>query len=302
MTKEIQQRSVLITGCGKGGIGHALAVEFKSQGFNVFTTLLPHESRDHLTDVDIHAFASDVTKDEDVARLKDIISSETDSCLDVLVNCAGICKQKKSEHASSSILIMEQKGYTMTAIDTDVKEVEKMFAVNVFGPMRMVQNFHPLLIRSKGTVVNIGSVGGVVPYVYGASYNATKAALHHWGNTLRVEMKPFGVKVINVISGEIGTNILKRDQASLRKLPENSYYHPLEKDFQRHISRTPTTTPAVDYARSVVAEVLRANPKAWLWTGARAGEVRFYSTFFPVTFWDWLFTREFGLNKLRSTT
>jgi 1-acylglycerone phosphate reductase len=55
----------------------------------------------------------------------------------------------------------------MTAIDTQVSEVEKMFAVNVFGPMRMVNIFHPLLIQAKGTVVNIGSVGGIVPYVYG---------------------------------------------------------------------------------------------------------------------------------------
>ena len=80
----------------------------------------------------------------------------------------------------------------MTGIDTDVNEVQKMFNVNVFGPMRMVHHFHPLLIKSQGTVVNIGSVGGIVPYMYGSSYNATKAALHHWGNTLRVEMAPLG--------------------------------------------------------------------------------------------------------------
>lgn len=55
----------------------------------------------------------------------------------------------------------------MTGIDTDVKEVEKMFAVNVFGPMRMVRYFHPLIIRKGGKIVNIGSVGGIVPYVYG---------------------------------------------------------------------------------------------------------------------------------------
>jgi 1-acylglycerone phosphate reductase len=80
----------------------------------------------------------------------------------------------------------------MTAIGTDITEVEKMFAVNVFGPMRMVRFFHPLIMKAKGKVVNIGSVGGIVPYVYGASYNATKAALPHWGNTLRVELRPFG--------------------------------------------------------------------------------------------------------------
>jgi 1-acylglycerone phosphate reductase len=80
----------------------------------------------------------------------------------------------------------------MTAADTDVRQVEKMFAVNVFGPMRMVHHFHKMLVRARGTVVNIGSIGGVCPYVFGASYNATKAALVHYGNTLRVEMKPFG--------------------------------------------------------------------------------------------------------------
>lgn len=55
----------------------------------------------------------------------------------------------------------------MTGIDTDVREVEKMFGVNVLGPMRMVRVFHPLLIQAQGKVVNIGSVGGIVPYIYG---------------------------------------------------------------------------------------------------------------------------------------
>ena len=102
----------------------------------------------------------------------------------------------------------------MTAIDTDVKAVQRMFDVNLFGPMRMVRNFHDMIIQSKGTIVNIGSIGGIIPFLYGceskylthhlnfnviillilsqpASYNASKAALAHWGNTLRVELAPF---------------------------------------------------------------------------------------------------------------
>lgn len=55
----------------------------------------------------------------------------------------------------------------MTAIDTDVVAVQKMFDINVFGPMRMVRHFHDLLIRAKGAIVNIGSIGGLVPYLYG---------------------------------------------------------------------------------------------------------------------------------------
>lgn len=55
----------------------------------------------------------------------------------------------------------------MTAIDTDTEDVKAMFDVNVFGAMRMVHHFHGMLIESSGTIVNIGSVGGIVPYVYG---------------------------------------------------------------------------------------------------------------------------------------
>lgn len=58
----------------------------------------------------------------------------------------------------------------MPATDTEIDEVEKVFAVNVFGAIRMLRVFHPLLIEARGTMVNIGSVGGIVPYVYGCEY------------------------------------------------------------------------------------------------------------------------------------
>lgn len=111
-----------------------------------------------------------------------------------------------------------------------------MFAVNIISPMRMVHHFYRMVVALKGVVVNIGSVRGIVPYIYRgkviycydgtdltgiqASYNASKAALYYYSNTLRAEMKPFGVRVINIISGEVGTNILKSDKINRRRLPE----------------------------------------------------------------------------------
>ena len=67
------------------------------------------------------------------------------------------------------LILNRRTVYTMTTLDTDIKEVEKMFAVNVFGPMRMVHMFHPLLIKARGKIVNIGSVAGIIPYVYGCN-------------------------------------------------------------------------------------------------------------------------------------
>ncbi|KAI6625556.1 RNA elimination defective protein Red1, variant 2, partial [Pyricularia oryzae] len=174
----------------------------------------------------------------------------------------------------------------MTAADTDVKQVEKMFAVNVFGPMRLVHHLHRMLIAApRGVIVNIGSIGGVCPYVFGASYNATKAALHHWGNTLRVEMKPFGVHVVNIISGEVATNILKSDVRDNRTLPEDSVYAPLAQLFRDHVNRTPDAMSPDDYARGVVAMVQRRSLPAWFWHGNATGFIWTLDSFFPRTIW-----------------
>ncbi|KAL9091251.1 MAG: hypothetical protein Q9159_001546 [Coniocarpon cinnabarinum] len=205
----------------------------------------------------------------------------------------------------------------MPAADSDVKQVEKMFAVNVFGPMRMVHHLHKYIVRARGTIVNTGSIGGVCPFVYGAAYNASKAALHHWGNTLRIEMKPFGVRVVNIISGEISTNILKQDfnraLPSGEKVDRNVYtvgflmrpdsvFKPIEDQFKAHVTRTPPgrTSPAV-YAASVVGEVTKPSPTAWFWTGNHAFLMRVIDAVMPKTFFDWWFTSMFGLGKLKES-
>ncbi|KAL7944090.1 NAD(P)-binding protein [Trichoderma barbatum] len=276
MTRD--QRFALVTGCGRGGIGEALVQEYTRRGIYAIATVLPNENSDHLAAAGITWFPLDVTDEQSVINLKGKIVSFTNGYLDFLVNNAGIC-------------------YTMTAIDTDVNAVKRMFEVNVFGPMRMVHHFHDMLIRATGTIVNIGSIGGVVPYMYGASYNASKAALHHYSNTLRLEMSPFNVKVIAVISGEIGTNILKNDVH--RKLPEGSYYSPLATEFTNHVKRTPKTTSRFEYASNVVSQSLRPSPAAWFWTGSATGIIRFLDMFAWRTIWDFFFYREFNLESLK---
>ncbi|KAI0430784.1 hypothetical protein F5Y09DRAFT_306868 [Xylaria sp. FL1042] len=273
------QKFALVTGCGKGGIGEALVKEYTKRGVHAIATVLPNESHDHLTQAGITWFPLDVTIEESVIDLKKNILAIAGDCLDILVNNAGIC-------------------YTMTAIDTDVESVKRMFNVNVFGPMQLVHNFHDMIIKACGTIVNIGSIGGVVPYMYGASYNASKAALQHWSNTLRLEMSPFNVKVITVISGEVGTNILKNDVH--RKLPEGSYYSPLAEEFKKHVQRTPKATDRFEYAANVVAQSLKSSPSAWFWYGGSSGIIRFFDMFAPRTFWDFFFYRDFNLEKVRT--
>lgn len=68
----------------------------------------------------------------------------------------------------------------MPAIDTDVKVVQRMFDVNLFGPMRMVRNFHDMLIESKGTIVNISSIGGIIPFLYGCESKAPASLFQYY--------------------------------------------------------------------------------------------------------------------------
>ncbi|KAI1821189.1 hypothetical protein F4861DRAFT_520200 [Xylaria intraflava] len=271
-------RFALVTGCGQGGIGEALIEEYLQKNIQPIATTLPHESIEHLEKAGIIHFPLDVTDETSVVQLKSSLAAVTNGFLDILVNNAGIA-------------------YTMTAIDTDVSAVQKMFDVNVFGPMRMVHYFHDMLIRSSGVIVNVGSVGGIVPYIYGSSYNASKAALHHWSNTLRIEMAPLGVTVLTIISGEIGTNILSNDRK--RELPEGSYYSLLADAFRQHVDRIPDTTDRFVYARKVVKQSLSRYPPAWFWCGKTTFVVRFLDIFGWRTTWDYIFTFLFGLGKLR---
>ena len=97
----------------------------------------------------------------------------TGGFLDVLGNNAGIV-------------------YQMPAVDYDMAIVEKLTAINVVGPMRMVRHFHPLLIKAKGIIFNTCSVAVYFPSVYQAAYSASKAALYQYGQTLRIELGPLG--------------------------------------------------------------------------------------------------------------
>ena len=73
-----------------------------------------------------------------------------------------------------------------------------MFEVNFFGRARVTQAFTPLLLRSRGTIINIGSIAGYYPSVWQGMYGASCAAVHQWSDVLRIEMEPYGITVILV--------------------------------------------------------------------------------------------------------
>lgn len=84
-------------------------------------------------------------------------------------------------------------GLSGPATDFDIDDARALFEVNLYGPMQMVKTFiDPIIASRNGRIVQIGSISGVVPLPFGSVYNASKAALHSWSNTLRVELAPLG--------------------------------------------------------------------------------------------------------------
>jgi 1-acylglycerone phosphate reductase len=86
----------------------------------------------------------------------------------------------------------------MPLLDTDIEIVRNMFEVNLFALLATTQAFAPLLLKSKGTIVNIGSIAGVAPLAWQGMYNTSKAAVNLLTDNLRIELEPFGVKVVLV--------------------------------------------------------------------------------------------------------
>jgi 1-acylglycerone phosphate reductase len=229
-------------------------------GLQVLATARTKEKISSLKNMGITTLALDVDSAESIAQLKSDVERITSGKLDYLVNNAG-------------------RNYTVPATDLDIAEVEATFRTNVFAVMMMCKAFAPLLIEAQGTIVQIGSLAGVMPYVFGSAYNASKAALYSYTNTLRLEMKPFNVKVLTIVTGGVKSNIARVD----RELPADSIYLPINAEYQRRTKHSQEVgMPNEAYAKSVVASVLGAGKgRRYIWQGHGAWLVWFATRFLP---------------------
>ena len=75
----------------------------------------------------------------------------------------------------------------------DISAAQRMFDTNVFGVMRMVKAFAPLLVQDgDARIVNVGSMAGTIPFPLESAYAASKATVHSYSDALRVELAPLG--------------------------------------------------------------------------------------------------------------
>jgi NAD(P)-dependent dehydrogenase (short-subunit alcohol dehydrogenase family) len=187
----------LITGCSSG-IGRDLAQRMTDAGYTVVATARRPESLDGL-DVAL-TLPLDVTS-EGSARVAVEATLERFGRIDVLVNNAGYAEQSAIEELSGDAL-------------------RSMFEVNVFGVARMLRAVAPAMRRQgSGAIVNISSLAGRMSMPVNGAYSASKFAVEALSDAARQELAAFGVRVILVEPGSIGTGfsdaMMARSQATL---------------------------------------------------------------------------------------
>ncbi|KAF7545366.1 hypothetical protein G7Z17_g9235 [Cylindrodendrum hubeiense] len=253
---------VLITGCSPGGIGHALVLEFQRRGCHVIATARNLSLIAGMEGPGVSVLELDVTKPASIVDCRDKVSAITGGRLDILINNAG-------------------RTHTIPAIDMDLDDVRATYEVNVFGPMSMAKYFAPLLIQTRGLIINISSNSSVVPYLFGAIYSSTKGAINTYSRALRMELRPFGVRVMVAMTGTVISNIASRAH---RALPADSLYQPVNDMFESRLtfSQTSSAMATETYASKIATQALKgegwlggwigATPE-WYWAGGMAGVV-----------------------------
>ena len=187
----------------------------------------------------------------------------------------------------------------------ELDDVRATYEVNVFGPMSMCASFAPLLIHSRGLILNISSTSSEVPYLFGAIYSSTKGAINTYSRALRMELQPFGVRVMIAVTGTVRSNIASHTH---RQLPPNSFYQPVLDVFERRLtfSQNNATMPTETYAKKIVGEALKGEgwlggwlrrTPDWFWAGGMANRVWFL-TLFPRWFSEYVISVFFKVGAM----
>ena len=252
-------KDVLITGTSTG-IGRSAALKLAASGWRVFAGVRKKadgKSLEAEAEGELRPLLLDIADAGSVHEAVETLEQATGGRLDALVNNAGI-------YLGGPLELMKPE------------EIELTYAVNVTGLLQLTRACLPLLRKAKGRIVNISSISGLVALPGVSVYAGSKHAVEAITDALRVELAPFGIRVIAVEPGGVKTAIwdkgLERDEAaredpeiaSLRKL-----YAPLVKVLEKVNARPGGVEPEV-IANTVATALESARPKNRYLVGADA--------------------------------
>ncbi len=246
----------LVTGASSG-IGMETAILLKEQGYIVYGAARRTEKMEQLKQAGIKLLAMDVTEEASMVNgVKEILQAE--GRIDVLVNNAGYGSYGALE-------------------DVPLSEARYQFEVNIFGMARLTQLILPHMRQQRsGRIINISSIGGKIGEPHGAWYHATKYAVEGLSDSLRMELKEFGIDVVIIEPGAIITEWAGIAREHMLKTSGNTAYKDLT---IKHASMFQKADKAgskpIVVARTIVRAITTSHPKIRYATGGGAKMILF---------------------------
>jgi NAD(P)-dependent dehydrogenase (short-subunit alcohol dehydrogenase family) len=276
------QKTILITGCSSG-IGAALAAEFGRRGHRVYATARRIETLASLERDGIRGLELDVNDDASIAGAFETVAAEAGH-LDLLVNNAGF----------------SQVG---AVIDLTRDDLRRQYETNVIAPVAVTAKAVPLLrsaVAKNGSAVvaNVGSIVGLFTTPFAAAYCSSKAAVHSLTDALRMELAPFGIRVVSIQPGGICSSFGEHAEEAIR-LPEDSLYKVAERGIRaRAKAGQRGATPAEVFVVPVADALLGNSPPRVIRGGANSLRLPLLRKLLPAAVFDAKLAKMFGLGAL----
>jgi len=275
-------RSVMVTGASSG-IGRACAIHLGRLGFQVFAGVRKQADGDALklwATGPLVPVLIDITEPVSLANAVHTVEAFLgEAGLNGLVNNAGIVVAGPLE-----FLPME--------------ELRKQLEVNVIGQIAVTQAFLPLLRKGAGRVVNMGSIRGKVPLPFLGPYCASKFALEALTDSLRMELRQWGIQMVIVEPGSVATPIWEKSRAAAEKviarLPQRAQhqYSPAFEAVRKATDKMSKFAMDADVVAKTVARALTANrPKPRYLVGRDARLEVALAKLLPRLVNDWVIAR-----------
>ncbi|MEO1495606.1 MAG: SDR family oxidoreductase [Planctomycetota bacterium] len=286
-------RVVLISGCSSG-IGRAIAVDLVEHGYRVLAGVrldADAESLDALGYAELRPVRLDVTSDDSVNRLLGEVDAWHPQGIDALVNNAGV-------------------GLPSAVELTTPEEFRDLLEVNTVGPLRLIRSCLPRLRKREGRIVNITSLNGTVALPMIGAYSATKHALEAMSDTLRVELRPWGVIVVSVAPGQVLTPVFDKARVAIndrrKAIPATLRpgYGSLYRRALKYNERgARASTSAEDVAKVVRIALTAKRPRPRYHVGADSFGVRLLKKVAPTFLFDRVIARLAGVfHRIKSHT
>ncbi len=258
----------LITGASSG-IGKESARLLINRGYIVYAAARRIEKMSDLQALGVNLIELDITREDSLQQaVSKIISAE--QRIDILVNNAGYGSYGSLE-------------------DVPLEEARYQFEVNIFGLARLTQMVLPHMRKQgSGRIINISSMGGKFGEPHGAWYHATKFALEGLSDSLRMELKQFGIEVVIIQPGAIKTEWNKIARENLMKVSGNTAYKELAEKHSRFLEKGDGrmgSEPLV-IAQTILKAITASKPKTRYVAGAGARPMLFLKKILPDRMFD----------------